>query len=96
MTELHVEHSADGFEGECCRCGQQLHFDPGPRLVRADDHRPVCVRCGEQSSPALAALINLAGSAERVGRIGRHTVIPPYASLIELARAAENYKDAAE
>ena len=41
--------------------------------------------------PSLAALIHLADAAERVGRIGRHTVFPPMTALLELARAAENY-----
>jgi hypothetical protein len=39
----------------------------------------------------LAALVHLAKEAERVARIGRHTVFPPLAALLELARAAETY-----
>jgi hypothetical protein len=42
-------------------------------------------------APSLAALLDLATTADRVGRIGRHTVSPPLAALLELARAAENY-----
>ena len=39
--------------------------------------------------------MGLADAAERVGRIGRHTVVPPMTALLELARAAENYAHAA-
>jgi len=39
----------------------------------------------------LAALVTLADAAERITRIGRHTVFPPLSALLELARAAENY-----
>ena len=28
---------------------------------------------------------------QRVGKIGRHTVFPPYTALLDLARAADNY-----
>ena len=39
----------------------------------------------------LAALVQLADEADRVGRIGRHTVFPPYTALLDLARAADRY-----
>jgi hypothetical protein len=39
----------------------------------------------------LAALMSLADAAERVGRIGRHMVVPPMTALLDLARAAEHY-----
>jgi hypothetical protein len=29
--------------------------------------------------------------AERVGRIGRHTLVPPLGALLDLAHAAEDY-----
>jgi hypothetical protein len=51
----------------------------------------VCSECGKKHAPTLAALVDLAGVAERVGRIGRHTLVPPLGALLELARAAENY-----
>jgi hypothetical protein len=36
-------------------------------------------------------LLDLAQVAERVGRIGRHTLSPPLGALLDLARAAEDY-----
>ena len=39
------------------------------------------------------ALLDLACVAERVGRIGRHTLVPSMAVLLELARAAETYAE---
>jgi hypothetical protein len=35
--------------------------------------------------------LDLAQVAERVGRIGRHTLVPPLGALLDLARAAEDY-----
>jgi hypothetical protein len=37
--------------------------------------------------------VELAHVADRVGRIGRHTLVPPLDALLDLARAAENYND---
>jgi hypothetical protein len=39
----------------------------------------------------LSSLLDLAGTARRVGRIGRHTLCPPLTALLDLARAAEDY-----
>jgi hypothetical protein len=64
---------------------------PGPQLVQAETLEPVCRACGKKHAPALVALIDLACAAERVGRIKRHTVFPPLASLLDLSRAAEDY-----
>jgi hypothetical protein len=38
--------------------------------------------------------MGLADAAERVGRIGRHTMVPPMTALLDLARAAENFVQA--
>jgi hypothetical protein len=35
--------------------------------------------------------LELARIAERVGRIGQHTLVPPITALLDLARAAEEY-----
>ena len=58
----------------------------------ADSDDPVCRDCGRKHAPSLAALVHLATEAERIARIGRHTVFPPLTSLLDLARAAENYQ----
>jgi hypothetical protein len=52
---------------------------------------PACRECGKKHAPVLAALLDLAGTAKRVGRIGRHTLFPPLTALLDLARAAEDY-----
>ncbi len=36
--------------------------------------------------------MDLAYIAERVGRIGQHTLVPPMTALLDLARAAEEYR----
>jgi hypothetical protein len=56
---------------------------------------PVCQDCGRKHAPSLAALVGLANAAERVGRMGRHTVFPPLTALLDLASAAEKYATAA-
>ena len=67
----------------------------GVHLCVAADGDPVCLDCGRQHAPALAALLHLAGEAERIARIGRHTVFPPLTALLDLARAADNYHQTA-
>jgi hypothetical protein len=57
----------------------------------ADSSDPVCKECGRKHAPSLVALVHLADEAERVARIGRHTVFPPLTALLDLARAAETY-----
>ena len=42
----------------------------------------------------LVALLDLAHVADKVGRIGRHLLTPSMESLLDLARAAENYSHA--
>jgi len=39
----------------------------------------------------MIALLDLAHTAERVGRSCRHLLTPPMESLLDLAQAAENY-----
>jgi hypothetical protein len=63
----------------------------GPCLHLGDTEDVVCRDCGKRHAPDLVALLDLAAVAERVGRIGRFTVVPPMAALLDLARAAEQY-----
>ena len=51
---------------------------------------PVC----QGACTALLALLELAQVAEQVGRIGRHTLVPPLNALLDLNRAAEQYLEA--
>jgi hypothetical protein len=91
MTQLLVQFNAAAVREACGMCGETTAASAGPQLVCADSRRPVCPGCGKKHAPPLAALVMLAGEAQRVGRIGRHTVFPPYTALLDLARAADNY-----
>ncbi len=66
-----------------------------PGLFLAAHNDPLCRGCGKKLAPAMAALVELAAAAERVGRRSRHMLTPPLESLLDLARAAENYSDSA-
>jgi len=77
----------------CGLCGKTAKPTAGPRLFLGASELVVCKECGQRHAPALAALLDLASVAERVGRIGRHTLVPPMAALLDLARAAELYAD---
>jgi hypothetical protein len=82
------------LSGPCGLCGQPTEVPPGTQLVMPDG-QPVCPDCGKRHAPPLAALAQLASEAERVGKIGRHTVFPPYTALLDLARAADQFAAAA-
>jgi hypothetical protein len=80
----------------CALCGKRIHPTGGPSLFLEEGaEEAVCRDCGRRHAPPLAALLELARVAERVGRIGRHTLVPPLHALLDLARAAENYQEAA-
>jgi hypothetical protein len=91
MSQLLLRYSPTPVETACGLCGQQATWQAGTQLVLADTAQPVCPSCGKNHAPSLAALLQLAEEAERVGRIGRHTVFPPYTALLDLARAADHY-----
>lgn len=91
MPHLVLElHPTDGPTPRVCDCGRPIPSE-GPRLARADTLEAVCYECGKKHDPPLAALLELACVAQRVGTIGRHNVSPPMTALLDLARAAENY-----
>ena len=94
MTQLVLRHDPDGCTGPCGLCGQPVTLSQGLQLFLVDKRRPVCCRCGQKAAPTLAALVGLACAAERIAKIGQHTVSPPLSALLELARAAENYTGA--
>ncbi len=83
----------DGGPATCTLCGKPAKSTTGPRLFVGDSDDAVCRECGKRYAPALVALLDLAAVAERVGRIGRHTLVPPMAALLDLARAAEQYAE---
>lgn len=75
----------------CGVCGRPTSHAPGPALFVAESVAAVCRECGSLHAPSLAALLKLGRVAERVGRVGRHTLSPPLAMMIDLAHAAEAY-----
>ncbi len=91
MTELLLRYSPSPASLDCPLCGQATTIPAGTQLVLAASQQPVCEPCGKRHAPPLAALAQLADEAERVGKIGRHTVVPPYTALLELAQAADNF-----
>jgi hypothetical protein len=86
---IHLRHGSGA--DACGLCGRTTSKAGGPRLCRADNADTICRECGKRHAPALVALLDLASVAERVGRIGRHTLTPPLEAMLALVRAAENY-----
>jgi hypothetical protein len=79
---------------QCPVCGRNHSLGAhGPRLFLEEHAEPLCASCGKKLAPSMAALLELARAAERIGRRGRHMLTPPLESLLDLARAAENYSD---
>jgi hypothetical protein len=94
MSNLVIQLHGDVAHDPCALCGRHTVSGGRPQLVLADTLDVVCRDCGRKHDPSLASLLDLACAAERVSRIGRHTVIPPMAALLDLAHAAENYTSA--
>jgi hypothetical protein len=90
MMDLVIQFKPSAPNSPCTLCGDRTS-ETGPQLYRADRKDLVCRACGKKHAPSLAALLELACTAERVGRIGRHTLVPPLTALLDLARAAEDY-----
>jgi hypothetical protein len=95
MTQLILRCQKTETSGACGLCQRALELPAGNQLFLADSDQPVCHDCGRQHAPDLAALVHLASAAERVGKIGQHTVFPPLSALLDLASAAEKYSRAA-
>lgn len=91
MTHLVLRLDAEGGPCACGLCRRRTVLPPGVQLCAGDLLEPVCRECGRKHEPSLAALMELARAAERVGKIGRHLVSPPLAALLDLAHAAEAY-----
>ncbi len=85
---LDAPHAAPA---RCALCGGSTAGAAGPQLAVAGAEATVCRSCGKRHAPSLVALLDLARVAERVGRIGRHTVVPPMGAILDLVKAAEDY-----
>jgi hypothetical protein len=81
-------------ENCCAKCGK-ICRGVGLALFAEDDDQPVCRSCARRLAPAMSALLDLAQTAQRVGRGARHLLTPPMESLLDLASAAENYSTTA-
>ncbi len=79
----------------CPKCGQGYLGRTGLGLFAENHEQPVCRTCGKKGAPTMAALLDLALTAERVGKSCRRLLTPPMASLLDLAHAAEAYSHTA-
>jgi hypothetical protein len=94
MPQWMIKLLSENPHSQCALCDRPLPAEAGLYLCReADPEEVICRECGRQQAPSLAALLDLAGVAQRVGQIGRHTLVPPLHALLDLVRAAENYCD---
>ena len=93
MAHLMIQMNAPEAGVGCGLCGGRTAPGGGPRLARADTRAAVCRECGKRHAPSLVALLDLAQVAERVGHVGRHTLVPPIAVMMDLVQAAEDYAE---
>jgi hypothetical protein len=91
MEALTIRYAGQADSDACVLCGKSILAAAGPQLFHETTGRIVCRSCGTRQAPHLAALLDLAKVSERAGRVCRHTLIPPMNTLLELARAAEDY-----
>jgi hypothetical protein len=91
MEALTIRYTDQADSDACVLCGRSILATAGPQLFDETTGRIACRTCGTRHAPHLAALLDLAKVSERVGRVCRHTLTPPMNTLLELARAAEDY-----
>jgi hypothetical protein len=91
MERIILKLAEEPGTAPCPCCGEIVLWSRGPRMVASETDDTVCRRCAKRHAPNLLALIDLAHVAERVGKQSRHLLTPPMESLLDLARAAENY-----
>ena len=93
MVQFVITLDRRSLHDACCLCHGFLSSTDGPGICVAERLAPVCQACGKRYAPVLAALLELARVADRVGRIAGHTFMPPLKTLLDLERAAENYAE---
>lgn len=91
MERMILKFAEDAGTAPCTLCSESTLWTKGPRLVLAESGNTVCRGCGKRHAAALVALLDLAHVADKVGQQCRHLLTPPMESLLDLARAAENY-----
>jgi len=95
MQQFTIRLYTESRPPSCPVCGIDQHSHPRGLRLFVDSHDdPLCRGCGKKLAPTMAALLDLAHTAERVGRRSRHMLTPPLETLLDLARAAENYSAA--
>ncbi len=91
--EFTISFNTQAGDAACVLCSHEFDAGSGLRLSLPDG--TVCRSCGRRHAPHLVALVDLAASAERAGKVCRHLLVPPMECLLDLARAAEDYTSAA-
>jgi hypothetical protein len=94
MLQLGLQCRDESSHEVCAMCGKTILVAAGHQLRTVDRFDAVCADCGGKHAPSLAALVDLARTAERVSRMGRNSVFPPLSALLDLASAAEKYTGA--
>jgi hypothetical protein len=90
--ECYTIRLVEESQESCCpKCGTPNCGRAGFGLFAAEHAQPMCRSCGKKWAPTMVALLDLAHTAERVGKRSRHLLTPPMESLLDLAHAAENY-----
>jgi hypothetical protein len=90
MPQLVIKQVAEAASSSCALCAADMNVEAGPQLTTAEQ-APVCGRCGKQHAPSLQALVDLARTAERIGKIAQHTTWLPLKAHLEMAHAAEKF-----
>jgi hypothetical protein len=95
MGSLVLHFRTESTQEPCQRCGQLATLGAGACVLDSSSLQPVCSGCTQREAPALAALLDLAREAERVGRISHHNhhrrLWVPMEALLALTRVAEKY-----
>lgn len=94
LEPFFVRFAQSESAGACPMCGASHGEGRGPYLFHPEHAEPLCRLCSKRLAPDCGALLELAATAERIGRHGRHLLTPPMEALLDLARAAENYATA--
>jgi hypothetical protein len=91
MQDYTIRQVEEAGPIRCPKCGQAYVGRPGLGLFEEEQDVPICRSCGKKAAPTMAALLELAQTAERVSKSGRRLLTPPMESLLDLAHAAEAY-----
>jgi hypothetical protein len=94
MDRFAIKFLDEPANARCPHCDQAGLYKKGPHLFFDAIDEPLCRPCGKRLAPSLQALVDLAQTADKVGRQCRHLLTPSMETMLELSRAAENYTTA--